>query len=128
MIAVRRHIVVALAAALLWPVQQSLGQTQVELNQQSNAEFQKADKQLNETYTALMAKISAAGKTRLREAQITWLRFRDQECAFEAMGTEGGSVHPLIVNACLARLTLARVKDLDNQLNCQEGDLSCVRQ
>ena len=107
---------------------QALGQSQMELNQQSYNDYQKADKQLNATYTALMAKISAAGKARLREAQISWLRFRDQECAFETMGTEDGSIHPLILNNCLTGLTLARVKELERQLNCQEGDLSCVRQ
>jgi uncharacterized protein YecT (DUF1311 family) len=116
-------VIVAFAAA-----HPAFGQTQMELNQQSSDDYQKADKRLNATYTALMAKISAAGKARLREAQISWLRFRDQECAFEAMGTEGGSIHPLIVNSCMARLTLARVKDLEQQLNCQEGDLSCARQ
>jgi hypothetical protein len=34
----------------------------------------------------------------------------------------------LIISPCLARLILARVNDLEHQLNCQEGDLSCVRQ
>jgi uncharacterized protein YecT (DUF1311 family) len=124
----RLRTVIALAAVILLPTQQGVAQTQTELNQQSYAEYQKADAQLNAVYKGLMAKISDAGKARLREAQISWLRFRDQECAFEAMGTEGGSIHPLIVNSCLGRLTLARIKDLDNQLNCQEGDLSCVRQ
>lgn len=116
-------VVVAFAAA-----HQAFGQSQMELNQQSYDDYQKADKRLNATYTALMAKISTAGKARLRDAQISWLRFRDQECAFEAMGTEGGSIHPLIVNNCMAGLTLARVKELEHQLNCQEGDLSCARQ
>jgi uncharacterized protein YecT (DUF1311 family) len=118
----------ALVVAAVSASHQALGQSQMELNQKSYEDHQKADKQLNATYTALMAKISAAGKARLREAQISWLRFRDQECAFEAMGTEGGSVHSLIVNECLLGLTLARIKDLEHQLNCQEGDLSCVRQ
>jgi hypothetical protein len=30
------------------------------------------------------------------------------------------------VVAVQARLTLVRVKDLEAQFNCQEGDLSCV--
>jgi uncharacterized protein YecT (DUF1311 family) len=118
----------ALVVVALPVTHQALAQSQTELNRQSYEDYQKADKRLNATYTALMAKISDAGKARLREAQVSWLRFRDQECIFEAMGTEGGSVHPLIVNECLGRLTLARVKDLERQLNCQEGDLSCARQ
>jgi uncharacterized protein YecT (DUF1311 family) len=118
----------ALAVVVSAAAHQAFGQSQMELNRQSYDDYQKADKRLNATYTALMAKISAAGKARLRDAQVSWLRFRDQECAFEAMGTEGGSVHSLIVNECLTGLTLARVKDLEHQLNCKEGDLSCVRQ
>ena len=59
--------------------------------------------------------------------QEAWIRFRDQECAFIGSSTIGGSIHGMIVAQCQTRLTLARVKDLETQLNCQEGDLSCVR-
>jgi uncharacterized protein YecT (DUF1311 family) len=80
---------------------------------------------LNAVYNKLRAKISDAGKNKLQVAQQSWLHFRDQECEFETMGTVGGSIHSMIVAICLARLTDQRVKDLDAQLNCQEGNLSC---
>jgi uncharacterized protein YecT (DUF1311 family) len=72
-----------------------------------------------------MAKISSAGKASLRDVEKTWLRFRDRECAFETMGTVGGSVHLTVVAQCKSRLTIQRTKDLEDQLNCKEGDLSC---
>ena len=54
--------------------------------------------------------------------------FRDRECAFIGAPSAGGSIHGMIVAQCQARLTRVRVKDLEAQLNCQEGDLSCVRE
>jgi uncharacterized protein YecT (DUF1311 family) len=80
---------------------------------------------LNAVYNKLRAKISDAGKKNLQVAQQSWLRFRDQECEFETMRTVGGSIHSMIVAICLTRLTDQRVKDLEAQLNCQEGNLSC---
>jgi uncharacterized protein YecT (DUF1311 family) len=100
-------------------------QSQMELNAQAAADLRKSDQQLNAVYNRLRAKISDAGKKSLQTAQQSWLRFRDQECEFETMGTVGGSIHSMIVAICLTRLTDQRIKDLEAQLNCQEGDLSC---
>jgi uncharacterized protein YecT (DUF1311 family) len=100
-------------------------QSQMELNAQAGADLRKSDEQLNAVYNKLRAKISDAGKKSLQAAQQSWLRFRDQECEFETMGTVGGSIHSMIVAICLTRLTDQRIKDLEAQLNCKEGDLSC---
>jgi uncharacterized protein YecT (DUF1311 family) len=116
-------MVVAVLAVL--PASIAAAQTQMELNAQAGADLRKSDERLNTVYRALRAKISDAGKAKLQAAQQSWLRFRDQECEFETMGTVGGSIHSMIVANCLARLTDQRVKDLEAQLNCQEGDLSC---
>ncbi len=101
-------------------------QSQRELNAQAGGSLQKADAQLNATYNKLRARISDAGKKSLQTAQQSWLRFRDQECEFETLGTVGGSIHSMMVAACLTRLTDQRTKDVDRLLNCQEGDLSCA--
>ncbi len=109
--------IVALIITTLTHSGPSYGQTQSELNQQT-------DQRLNAVFSSLIAKISAAGKASLRDAEKTWIRFRDQECAFETMGSVGGSVHPMVVSQCKSRLTNQRTKDLEGQLNCKEGDLS----
>ena len=100
-------------------------QSQMELNAQAAGDLRKSDERLNAVYNKLRAKISDAGKKSLQTAQQSWLRFRDQECEFETMGTVGGSIHSMIVALCLTRLTDQRIKDLEAQLNCKEGDLSC---
>ena len=103
----------------------AMAQSQMEMSAQAGSALQKSDAQLNAVYNKLRAKISDAGKKSLQTAQQSWLRFRDQECEFETMGTVGGSIHSMIVAICLTRLTDQRIKDLEVQLNCEEGDLSC---
>ncbi len=104
------------------------GQTQMDLNQQAGTALQDADRQLNAVYTKLRTRLGPESRARLQAAEEAWIRFRDRECAFIGAPTAGGSIHGMIVAQCQARLTLVRVKDLEAQLNCQEGDLSCVRE
>jgi uncharacterized protein YecT (DUF1311 family) len=120
----RRGLAVAAAIAAIGGGP-AVAQSQMELNAQAGSALQKSDAQLNAVYNKLRAKISDAGKKSLQTAQQSWLRFRDQECEFETMGTVGGSIHSMIVAICLTRLTDQRIKDLEAQLNCKEGDLSC---
>jgi uncharacterized protein YecT (DUF1311 family) len=103
----------------------AVGQSQMELNAQAASDLRKSDERLNVVYDKVRARVSDAGKKSLQTAQQSWLRFRDQECEFETMGSVGGSIHSMVVTICLTRLTDQRVKDLEAQLNCKEGDLSC---
>jgi uncharacterized protein YecT (DUF1311 family) len=120
------RLAVACAAALMAvSAGAASSQTQMELNAQAASDLRRSDAQLNAVYNKLRAKISDAGKKSLQTAQQSWLRFRDQECEFETMGTVGGSIHSMVVANCLTRLTDQRIKDLEAQLNCKEGDLSC---
>ncbi|HEY2613639.1 MAG TPA: lysozyme inhibitor LprI family protein [Reyranella sp.] len=119
------RLAVVASAVIAIAIGSAAAQSQMELNAQAGADLRKSDEQLNAVYNKLRAKISDAGKKNLQVAQQSWLRFRDQECEFETMGTVGGSIHSMIVAICLTRLTDQRVKDLEAQLNCQEGNLSC---
>lgn len=105
-----------------------LAQSQMDLNQQAGSALQDADRQLNAVYTKLRTRLGPESRALLQAAEEAWIRFRDRECAFIGAPTAGGSIHGMIVAQCQARLTLVRVKDLEAQLNCQEGDLSCVRE
>jgi uncharacterized protein YecT (DUF1311 family) len=120
-----RLALTAASAVAALAISSAAAQSQMELNAQAAADLRKSDEQLNAVYNKLRAKISDAGKKNLQVGQQSWLHFRDQECEFETMGTVGGSIHSMIVAICLARLTDQRVKDLEAQLNCQEGNLSC---
>jgi uncharacterized protein YecT (DUF1311 family) len=120
-----RLVLIVASVVTALAIGSAAAQSQLELNARAAADLRKSDEQLNAVYNKLRAKISDAGKNSLQAAQQSWLRFRDQECAFETMGTVGGSIHSMIVAICLTRLTDQRIKDLDAQLTCKEGDLSC---
>jgi uncharacterized protein YecT (DUF1311 family) len=120
-----RLVLVVASAVTAIAIGSAAAQSQMDLNAQAAGDLRKSDEQLNAVYNKLRAKISDAGKKSLQTAQQSWLRFRDQECEFETMGTVGGSIHSMVVAICLTRLTDQRIKDLETQLNCKEGDLSC---
>lgn len=122
-----RCVVGLLMAVVAMPAAGS-AQSQMELNQQAGTTLQDADRQLNAVYTKLRTRLGPESRARLQVAEEAWIRFRDRECAFIGAPTAGGTIHGMIVAQCQARLTLVRVKDLEAQLNCQEGDLSCVRE
>ncbi len=75
-----------------------------------------------------MVGVSAKGKDRLRLAERSWLKFRDDNCKFMAMGVETGSVYPKIYSMCLTDMTTSRSRELDARLHCEEDDLSCSGQ
>lgn len=125
---IRRLVALLAATAAVQALPAPAGaQSQMELNQQAGTSRQEADRQLNAVYTKLRTRLGPESRARLQAAEEAWIRFRDLECAFIGSPTIGGSIHGMIVAQCQTRLTLARVKDLEAQLDCQEGDLSCVR-
>lgn len=63
----------ALFFLLLTPT--CFAQNQQELNQQAQADFVAADKELNSTYRALMPRLDPASKKKLVDAQLVWIRF-----------------------------------------------------
>lgn len=92
-----------------------------------SADFQKADKELNETFKQIERRLAddAASKERLVHAQRAWIAFRDAECIFQSSGEDGGSVAPTIIALCQAGMTSDRTEQLKVYLNCEEGDMSC---
>ena len=81
--------------------------------------------ELDKIYQALSEELSTPGKTKLDQAKEAWLTFRQEQCAFNAAGSMGGSVYPAILSLCYEELTQQYTALLKAQLNCQEGDLSC---
>lgn len=91
-------------------------QTTLDMNMCSRQEFQDADRKLNQVYQQLQAKISSKQKQRLTAAQRTWIKFRDENCDYEAGKFEGGSLAASTYGYCRARVTQERIKDLEGYL------------
>lgn len=88
-------------------------------------EIKDAEVKLLSIREQLMTKISPKGRQRLSSLDSVWRSYRQKQCEFETMGTEDGSVHPLVFSLCYLGITLEYQRRLTEQLNCQEGDLSC---
>lgn len=94
----------------------AFAQNQQELNQQAQADFVAADKELNTTYKALMPRLDPASKKKLVDAQLLWIRFRDANATARAQVNEGGSLYPMIYAGSRARTTRERTAELKEWL------------
>ncbi|MGD9869232.1 MAG: lysozyme inhibitor LprI family protein [Hyphomicrobiales bacterium] len=97
-------------------------QTQTDMNMCAGLAYKAADGELNAAYkktlaamreqdAALPAELKGAEVT-LREAQRAWIVFRDKCCELEGFEARGGSMEPMLVGHCLAKVTNARTKEL----------------
>lgn len=104
-------------------------QTQSEMTECAGNDFNKADKALNaqwkltraalvETDANLDAEQKGAEKALLK-AQRAWIDYRDGHCEAEGFSVRGGSMEPMIVASCKARLTDARTKELKSMAEPQ---------
>jgi uncharacterized protein YecT (DUF1311 family) len=64
---------------------------QATLNQCANTNLKASDAKLNQTFRALLAKVSKPGKDKLQKAQRAWITWRDAQCDFNTSGSRDGS-------------------------------------
>ena len=98
---------------------------QMQLDQCAGQDFTVADGKLNALYKTMMAKYDAANQAKLKTAEKAWLTYRDAECDYETNGTAGGTINPMMDTMCRTTKTNDRIKELNAQMHCAEGDLSC---
>ena len=102
---------------------------QLHLNQCAHREHVIADRALNAQWRVTAAKMRELdtqfaeydyGRSApdyfntLLEAQRAWLKYRDASCKLEGDMLIGGSMLPMVVSFCLARMTEARTEELKN--------------
>jgi uncharacterized protein YecT (DUF1311 family) len=98
---------------------------QREIDQCAGRDFQAADAKLNALYRSMMSRYDAANQAVFKTAEKSWIVYRDAECAFETNGTVGGTINSTMFTQCRMAKTNARMQELNAQLHCAEGDLSC---
>ena len=88
--------------------------TQLDLNQCAQANFESADRELNRVYQVALDQAGDEGSRRqLRESERAWLTFRDQECARQVgPRDQGGSIWPMNLASCLEEKTAQRIREL----------------
>jgi uncharacterized protein YecT (DUF1311 family) len=81
----------------------------------TGAELRAAEARMAQALRTAAAEDDAAGRARLRAAQLAWLSFRDAQCAYEEADSVGGSLHPIALAVCKTRLTDERTRQLRPQ-------------
>ena len=103
-------------------------QTQGEMNQNAYNDYQKADKELNAVYNAILKeyKSDTAFIRNLKIAQRFWVQFRDAEVNAkfpDEPDKSYGSVEPMCCSIYLTDLTNQRITELKVWLDgIEEGD------
>ena len=114
-----------LASGAAWADDCSNANTQTEMNQCAAAQYQAADKKLNETWQQALKRASGQQQELLKKAQQAWISLRDADCAFLASGAEGGSMQPMLISQCMTDKSVERESFLASLLQCEDGDQNC---
>ncbi|ELY3083070.1 MULTISPECIES: lysozyme inhibitor LprI family protein [Klebsiella] len=114
-----------LASGAAWADDCSNANTQTEMNQCAAAQYQAADKKLNETWQQALKRASGQQLELLKKAQQAWISLRDADCAFLASGAEGGSMQPMLISQCMTDKSVEREAFLASLLQCEDGDQNC---
>ncbi|HBS5718207.1 lysozyme inhibitor LprI family protein [Klebsiella aerogenes] len=114
-----------LASGAAWADDCSNANTQTEMNQCAAAQYQAADKKLNETWQQALKRASGQQQELLKKAQQAWISLRDADCAFLASGSEGGSMQPMLISQCMTDKSVEREAFLASLLQCEDGDQNC---
>ena len=97
--------------------------SQMEMTACAEQDWNAADEALNAAWAPAMARMRALDEDQpenlkgaadaLREAQRAWVGYRDLACTAEGYQYRGGSMEPMVIYACRARLTEARTEELE---------------
>lgn len=107
-------------------------QTQLDMNECADRDFQAADADLNAqwriTYARMKQDDAAYKEGRdkhdttsdsaptLLESQRGWLKYRDGHCTAESNQARGGSMRPMLYSMCMTGLTTARTAQLADMI------------
>lgn len=108
--------------ALAQQVDCTAPQVQMEMTYCAEQAYIAADRDLNAAYAGARARMRAidadlaqdqkGAEEHLKQAQRAWISFRDAACTAEGYKYYGGSMEPMVIYACQARLTAQRAADL----------------
>lgn len=91
--------------------------------------YEQADAESNALFRKLRDSLADAGEVAmLQAAEQAWTEYRDKECEFETAGTRLGTIHPIVVMACLTEKTKTHIGELQRQLDCGDGDTGCLHE
>jgi uncharacterized protein YecT (DUF1311 family) len=115
-----------------WAIAQEIDcsdpQDQSSMTQCAFKAWEEADKELNDRWKIAIGEARDADaemkswgddgrpghEETLRNAQRSWITFRDSQCEYEGFEARGGTMEPMLVGLCLERLTRERTRQLED--------------
>lgn len=91
-------------------------QSQLAMNTCAAKEYEREDSKLNQLYKELVNKVDADKKSKLKEVQSAWIKYRDLQCDYDSSAYQGGTIYSLVLSTCLTQTTRQRNKDLKAML------------
>ena len=85
----------------------------------ADAEYKKADADLNGVYQTTLKKLKPGDAALLKKAQRAWLAYRDAHCDAQYHLFAGGSIAAVSLTQCRAALTTARAKEIKDSYTPQ---------
>lgn len=97
--------------------------SQSSMNMCAAEEFKHYDKILNNLYKEQINHLHTSKfKSYLKEAQLSWIKFRDNDCTYNAGKPEdSGSIWSLEHNRCLTERTKTRINELQSYILCRQN-------
>jgi uncharacterized protein YecT (DUF1311 family) len=99
--------------------------TTYDINVCAGRDYKKTYGALVKLYGQLYAKYDADNKKMLQASQVGWEKYVGAECSYETYPGHDGSLNSTNVTNCQNTLAAERIKQLQAQANCEEGDMSC---
>ena len=100
-------------------------ETTYDINVCAGRDYKKTYGALVKLYNRLYATYDADNKKQLQASQIAWEKYVATECSYETYPGHDGTLNSTTVTNCDNTLAAARIKQLQAQANCAEGDMSC---
>lgn len=87
--------------------------------------YQQADRALQSTYDSLRKKLLPESAAKLRDAQRTWVAYKESWCDLQTTAVKNGTMYPTVLAQCLTEITNQQRERLAHQNTCEE-DVDCL--
>ena len=77
------------------------------------AEHKIQDRNLNQLYRIVKAKLSQQLQEKLQQTQRHWIAYRDMHCDMMQIAEGGGTLGPVLNDECVLQLTISRIEQLE---------------
>jgi uncharacterized protein YecT (DUF1311 family) len=94
--------------------------TQMAMTMCAGRSYKQSDRQLNIAYKQVQQEYRSSDQqqrlTKLTDAQLAWIKYRDTTCDWKASKYAGGTMAPMVYLGCLDQLTQQRTQELLDDL------------